>query len=60
VVFFSSVHVIPDTDTIMVVLVNPTPKNDAPDWIGQLLVETILDCPDKNDYITLATDNAKT
>ncbi|EAT81889.1 hypothetical protein SNOG_10495 [Parastagonospora nodorum SN15] len=57
--FFSSVHVVPDTDTIVVILVNSIHKNDAPDWIGQLLVETILDCPDKNDDITLAKDSAK-
>ncbi|KAH3978628.1 hypothetical protein HBH51_062100 [Parastagonospora nodorum] len=57
--FFSSVHVVPDTDTIVVILVNSIHKNDAPDWIGQLLVETILDCLDKNDDITLAKDSAK-
>ncbi|KAF7676170.1 hypothetical protein GT037_005675 [Alternaria burnsii] len=56
--FFSSVHVIPDTDTIVVVLVNSIPKNDAPDWIGQLLIEEILGNPDKNDYIAYAEESA--
>ncbi|KAF2231532.1 hypothetical protein EV356DRAFT_579075 [Viridothelium virens] len=29
--------------------------NDAADWIGQLLVETLLDSPVRNDYVHLAS-----
>ncbi|KAG6999607.1 hypothetical protein G7Y79_00033g067950 [Physcia stellaris] len=30
----------------------------APDWIGQMLVETLLDSPEKNDYL-LAKESAR-
>ena len=57
--FFSSVHIIPDTDTVIVVLVNSLAKNDCADWIGQLLVEALLDNPEKNDYVDLAKRTAE-
>lgn len=56
--FFSSVHIIPETDTIIVVLTNPITKNDCADWLGQLLIEELLDVEDKNDYTRLATETA--
>ncbi|KAF2801728.1 beta-lactamase/transpeptidase-like protein [Mytilinidion resinicola] len=56
--FFSSIHILPDTDTAIVVLCNSLAKNDAADWIGQLLLESILDTPEKNDYLDLATKSA--
>lgn len=56
--FFSSVHILPETGTIIVVLLNSIPKNDCADWLGQLLVEALLDNPDKNDYLHLAKESA--
>jgi CubicO group peptidase (beta-lactamase class C family) len=56
--FFSSVHILPETGIIIVVLVNSRPKNDAADWVGQLLVEEMLGCPEKNDYLALAKESA--
>ena len=56
--FFSSVHILPTTGTIIVVLVNSNPRNDCADWLGQFLVESILDNPDKNDYVSLAIQSA--
>ncbi|KAI0099045.1 beta-lactamase/transpeptidase-like protein [Nemania sp. FL0031] len=56
--FFSSVHILPESGTIIVVLVNSNTKNDAPDWIGQLLVEHLLDCKEPNDYLALAKESA--
>lgn len=56
--FFSSVHVLPDTDTVIVVLVNSLAKNDCADWIGQLLLEIVLDNSEKNDYVELAQESA--
>ncbi|KAI1155278.1 beta-lactamase/transpeptidase-like protein [Nemania diffusa] len=56
--FFSSVHILPESGTIVVVLANAITKNDAPDWIGQLLVEHLLDCKDRNDYVALAKESA--
>ncbi|CAG7934776.1 unnamed protein product [Penicillium salamii] len=56
--FFSSVHILPESDIIIVVLVNSTPKNDCADWLGQLLLETLLENTDKNDYVSLANESA--
>ncbi|KAJ8129780.1 hypothetical protein O1611_g3849 [Lasiodiplodia mahajangana] len=56
--FFSSVHILPESGTIIVVLANSITKNDAPDWVGQLLVESFLNCNERNDYIDLARKSA--
>jgi hypothetical protein len=56
--FFSSVHIIPETDTIIVVLTNSITKNDCADWLGQLLVEEMLEVEDRNDYTRLAAETA--
>ncbi|KAK0732043.1 beta-lactamase/transpeptidase-like protein [Lasiosphaeris hirsuta] len=58
--FFSSVYILPEDGTIIVVLVNSIPKNDAADWIGQLAVERMLGCPSvtRNDYVSLARKSA--
>lgn len=58
--FLSSVHILPDSGTIIVVLVNSLLKNDSPDWIGQMLVESVLSCRQKNDYVGIARDTAAT
>ncbi len=58
--FLSSVHLLPDTNTAIVVLTNSMAKNDAADWLGQLLLEAVLDNPDKNDYISIAKESAMT
>ncbi|KAI0407263.1 beta-lactamase/transpeptidase-like protein [Xylaria palmicola] len=57
--FFSSVYILPDSGTIVVVLANSITKNDAPDWIGQLLVEHLLGCEERNDYVALAKKSAR-
>lgn len=56
--FFSFVHVLPDSDAAIVVLTNSLANNDAADWIGQLLLETVLDNSEPNGYIRLAKDSA--
>ena len=58
--FFSTIHMIPETDTAIVVLVNSIAKNDTADWISQCLIEAILDNLEKNDYVELATKSAAT
>lgn len=57
--FFSSVHILPESDTIIVVLINSIPKNDCADWLGQFLLEEILDDTDRNDYVGLAKESAE-
>ena len=56
--FLSSVHLLPETHSGVVVLTNSMANNDAADWLGELLLETILDNPDKNDYLQLAKSSA--
>lgn len=57
--FLASIHLIPRTNTAVVVLTNSLAKNDAADWLGQLIVEAILDNQDKNDYVKLAQRSAE-
>ena len=40
------------------VLTNSMANNDAAGWLGQLLVEVILDSPVKNGYLQLARDSS--
>ncbi|KAH6703993.1 hypothetical protein BKA61DRAFT_739848 [Leptodontidium sp. MPI-SDFR-AT-0119] len=55
----SFVMLLPETESAVVVLTNSMALNDAADWIGQLLVEILLDSSTSNDYIHLATVSAK-
>ncbi|PVH81622.1 beta-lactamase/transpeptidase-like protein [Cadophora sp. DSE1049] len=56
--FFSSVYIVPDSEIVIVVLTNSFATNDCADWIGQLLLEAAIDCPEKNDYISLAKESS--
>lgn len=50
----SSVHLIPETETAIIVMTNSVPFTDPPDWVGQLIVETILGEKQPHDYIALS------
>lgn len=50
----SFIMMLPETESAVVVLSNTLALNDTPDWIGELLVETLLDSPIRNDYVRLA------
>ncbi|KAJ5199240.1 hypothetical protein N7491_000204 [Penicillium cf. griseofulvum] len=52
----SIVILLPDTNSVIVVLSNSLALNDVPDWVGQLLLEELLEVPksEKNDYIEAA------
>ena len=54
----SFVMLLPETQSAVLVLTNTMALNDAADWIGQLLVETLLDSPIRNDYVHLASLSA--
>ncbi|KAM7183967.1 Beta-lactamase/transpeptidase-like protein [Naviculisporaceae sp. PSN 640] len=54
----SFVMMLPETQSAVLVLTNTMAPNDAADWIGQLLVETFLDSPVRNDYVHLASVSA--
>lgn len=47
---YSAVLLFPETDSIIVVLTNTTPRCDFSDWTSQLLTETLFDFPCKHDY----------
>ncbi|KAI1128317.1 beta-lactamase/transpeptidase-like protein [Nemania abortiva] len=53
------VALLPDTNTAVVVLSNGLANNDVSDWIGQLLLQTILDVPEPVDYLRLAQISAQ-
>lgn len=55
----SFVMMLPETESAVLVLTNTMALNDAADWIGQLLVETLLDSPVRNDYVYLASASAE-
>ena len=49
---------LPETSSAVVVLSNSMGLNDVSDWIGQLLIETLVESPVRNDYSYLATLSA--
>ncbi|KAL9103693.1 MAG: hypothetical protein Q9163_001287 [Psora crenata] len=55
--FLSSIHLVPSLRTAVVVLTNSMSINDAADWLGQLILEAVLDNPEPNDYLKLAQDS---
>lgn len=52
----SIVMILPDTDHVIVVLTNSLALNDVPDWVGQLVLQEILDVPssERVDFIAAA------
>ena len=57
--FLSSVYMLLDTQTVIVVLSNSMSPTDTPGWLGELYLEAVLGNSDKNDYVALATASAK-
>ena len=55
----SNVYAFPETMTIIVVLQNANSLNDCPDWIAQLLIETVFSFPERNDWLELARVSSK-
>ena len=59
----AAVNLIPDTESAIIVLTNSLGLNDTPDWVGQLVLEELLEVPYRNDYIKAAeasvAENAK-
>jgi CubicO group peptidase (beta-lactamase class C family) len=54
----SFVMLLPETESAVIVLTNTMALNDAADWVGQFLVETLLDSPVRHDFIHLASVSA--
>lgn len=51
---FSAVYLLPDTETVIVVLSNSLGRTDTPDWIGQLLVEAVTEEENPHDFVQIA------
>lgn len=50
----AAVNLLPDTQSAIVVMTNSLALNDCADWVGQLVLESLLDTPSKNDYVQAA------
>lgn len=55
----TNVYTFPETMTAIVVLQSAVALNDCPDWVSQLLIESIFDIPQRNDFVQLARAGAK-
>lgn len=58
--YLCSILLISSTRTAIVVLTNSMSNNDAADRLGQLLLETVLDNSEPNDYVELARKSVET
>lgn len=54
--FYSSVYVLPETDSCIIVLVNTKPLCDSADLIAQLYLEGLLGSPQPHDFVKLTND----
>ncbi|KAH9906564.1 beta-lactamase/transpeptidase-like protein [Xylariomycetidae sp. FL2044] len=54
--FSSSVYIVPETGTVIVVLLNGTPKTECASFVGQMILELLLDTPTRhmNNWVYLA------
>ncbi|KAM0329221.1 hypothetical protein ACHAQA_004521 [Verticillium albo-atrum] len=50
----SAVSLIPQLEAAVVVMTNSLSLNDCPDWVLQLILEELLEAPERVDYIQLA------
>ncbi|VUC29535.1 unnamed protein product [Clonostachys rosea] len=50
----SAVYLLPECQSAVIVLGNSFDLCDTPDWVSQLLIETLVDSPERNDYVELA------
>ena len=59
----AAMNLVPETQSAIVVLSNSLALNDVSDWVGQLILEELLDVSERNDYIKAAessvAENAK-
>lgn len=55
--YLSVAIMVPQTQTAIVVLTNSLAFNDAADWIGQLLLESVLDVEHPTDFVELASQS---
>ena len=56
--YTSSLFLIPDTESAIVVLSNSISLNDCADWVGQLILEDLLGVEERNDYVKHVKESA--
>ena len=56
--YTSSLFLIPDTESAIVVLTNSIRLNDCADWAGQLILEDLLGVEERDDYVKYAMESA--
>lgn len=56
--YTSSLFLIPDTESAIVVLSNSISLNNCADWVGQLILEDLLRVEERNDYAKHAKESA--
>jgi hypothetical protein len=54
----SSIFLLPDSDSAIVVLTTSTSLNSCADRVGQLVLEALIDSPERNDYKKYAKQSA--
>jgi hypothetical protein len=54
--FLASIMIIPETETAIIVLGNSMPFTNPPDLVSQLILESILEELNPNDYVQVAMD----
>ena len=57
--FVSSVHLLPESRSAVVVLTNSMANNDAADWLGEMILEAVLGNSEPNDYVAFARSSAQ-
>ena len=58
--YTTSAFLIPSTQSAAVVLTNSLSLNDAADWVGQAILECLLDVQEPNNYVEYARESANT
>lgn len=56
----ATVSLLPETERAIVVMTNTLAPNDCADWVGQLVLETLIGTVDRKDYLKLARKSVAT
>ena len=56
----AALNMVPEDQSAVLVMSNTLALNDCADWVGQMLLESLLDVPDKNDYLQITKDTVAT
>ncbi|KAL8676288.1 MAG: hypothetical protein Q9186_007182 [Xanthomendoza sp. 1 TL-2023] len=57
--FYSSVYLLPETQSCVVSLTNTKPICDSADWIAQHLLDTMLGAEESPDFVALTTESVE-